>query len=599
MNKVIDSAKVFFIALVFFSQNLLSQTIPFERLGNWEGVGVAEPNYQDFTFINVSDHGMEGDSNQIVSGIMKQLLEDAGNQPTLFYFPTGTYVFNEPIEMTSNKIFKGDSIDISELRFVDFANDDLIRVNGKRLIDTFLIENQPQKGAFRVKLDRNHDFEPGDFVYLFQDDEDKIGSDWAFYSTGHLATVRSVNGQVVFLETPINQNFEAARNPKLYEIEPIENVFFQCLKIKATEPSTGQKSNIQFRYARNCGVSGVESINCEFAHVRIRQSTEVTVFGSYFQDGFTYGNGGKAYGVAVEFGSTRCLIENNIFNHLRHSILFQSGSNNNVAGYNYSKNPYWRGVSLPFDAAGELVFHGNYTFSNLLEGNIVQNMVSDDSHSFNGPFNTFFRNRTEGYGFTNGFAPPSDSQNLVGNVIVQSPNPFIPALFVTPGEGHLLHGNFYQGAIRPTDTNEIPEASLYLTQTPDFLAEMPNWTPIGSPNGLGNEFNPAKLRSEIYDVKTYCRWQGFPPDTTTSVENIDSNFPKIFPNPSSDGLIFIKTKSGNTFDLKMFSSLGKLVFDQSNLESGASVDAAFLPKGIYFLRFRENGSEYVLKWIRD
>lgn len=590
--------RLIFIALVFLTQNLSSQTIPAERSGNWEGVGASESNYQDFTIVNVSEHGMEGDSNQLVSDEMNRLIENAGTDSIIFYFPAGTYVFNEPIKLTSNKIFKGDSTDVSELRFVDFADDDLIQVYGNRLRDTFLVENQPRKGSFRIKLDRNHDFEPGDFVYLFQDDEDKLGSDWAFYSTGHLATVRSVNGRVVFVETPINQHFETSRNPRLYEIEPIENVFFQCLKIKATAPSTRQKSNIYFKFARNCGVSGIESFNCEFAHIRVHQSTEVTVFGSYFQDGFTYGNGGKAYGVAVEFGSARCLVENNIFNHLRHSILFQSGANNNVAGYNYSKNPHWRDVSLPFDAAGELVFHGNYTFSNLLEGNIVQNMVSDDSHSFNGPFNTFFRNRTEGYGFTNGFAPPSDSQNLVGNVIVQSPNPFIPAFFVTPGEGHLLHGNFYQGAIRPAETNDISEMSLYLTELPDFLAEMPGWEPIGSPNGLGTEFNPAKSRSEIYDVKSYCRWEGFPPDTTTFVENIESDLPEIFPNPSSSGLIFIKTKSGNTFDLKMFSSIGKLVFDQSNLESGESIDAAFLPKGIYFLRFRENGSEYVLKWIR-
>ena len=62
------------------------------------------------------------------------------------------------------------------------------------------------------------------------------------------------------------------------------------------------------------------------------------------------------------------------------------------------KDPFWTGTVLPSDAAGDLVLHGNYPYANLFEGNILQNLVVDDSHGLNGPYNTFFRNRADNYG---------------------------------------------------------------------------------------------------------------------------------------------------------------------------------------------------------
>jgi hypothetical protein len=39
-----------------------------------------------------------------------------------------------------------------------------------------------------------------------------------------------------------------------------------------------------------------------------------------------YGGGGKGYGISAEYTSGQCLIENNIFKHLSHSMLVQSGA---------------------------------------------------------------------------------------------------------------------------------------------------------------------------------------------------------------------------------------------------------------------------------
>ena len=97
-----------------------------------------------------------------------------------------------------------------------------------------------------------------------------------------------------------------------------------------------------------------------FAHVEVSNSIGINVENSYFKDAFAYGSGGAGYGVALQYSSGDCYVHANVFEHLRHSILLQAGANGNVIGYNYSISPYWTGTSLPTNAAGDLVLHGNY-----------------------------------------------------------------------------------------------------------------------------------------------------------------------------------------------------------------------------------------------
>ena len=91
----------------------------------------------------------------------------------------------------------------------------------------------------------------------------------------------------------------------------------------------------------------------------------------------------------LHFTTNECLVEDNIFNHLRHSMILQAGANGNIFSYNYSYDPYWTGVFFPANSAGEIVLHGNWPYANLFEGNDVGNIVIDNSHDANGPHNTF------------------------------------------------------------------------------------------------------------------------------------------------------------------------------------------------------------------
>jgi hypothetical protein len=83
------------------------------------------------------------------------------------------------------------------------------------------------------------------------------------------------------------------------------------------------------------------------------------------------------YGIALYFHTSDCLIEDNIFRNLRHSLSFQCGANGNVVGYNYSRDP--NRSEFPANYGADISMHGHYSYANLFEGNIVQNIQLDQT----------------------------------------------------------------------------------------------------------------------------------------------------------------------------------------------------------------------------
>ncbi len=191
----------------------------------------------------------------------------------------------------------------------------------------------------------------------------------------------------------------------------VTGVGIECLKIKRMDVdlTANQTSNIFFNYAAFCWVKGIESDSANFAHISILNSSNIEVTGSYFHGAFSYGGGGVGYGVVCHLTTGDCLIENNIFKHLRHAMLLQAGTNGNIYAYNYSLQQ--QRTELPSDAAGDIVLHGNYPYANLFEGNIAQNIGGDASHGINGPANVFFRNRALHYGIA--FSAGSGDSSVV------------------------------------------------------------------------------------------------------------------------------------------------------------------------------------------
>jgi hypothetical protein len=255
-------------------------------------------------------------------------------------------------------------------------------------------------------------------------------------------------------------------------------------RIDNTAPQ--QTSTLFFNYSNTCWISGLALNKCTFSHIELSHSNQMRVSNCYIHDAHEYGDGGRGYGVVMHFGTGECLIENNVFEHLRHSILLQAGANGNVITYNYSHDPFWSTSSpfIPSNSAGELVLHGNYVYRNLFEMNSVQNIVIDNSHGPNGPYNTFLRNRAALFGLFFS-ADNSPSQNFIGNEIPNTSFPYSSVNYMLLGTDHFLFGNNNKGTIDPVGTEIISLNSLAYLNAPAFLNGQA-LAQIGAPNTMGS-----------------------------------------------------------------------------------------------------------------
>jgi hypothetical protein len=291
-----------------------------------------------------------------------------------------------------------------------------------------------------------------------------------------------------------------------------------------------------------------------------------------------YGDGGRGYGVVMHFGTGDCLIENNVFEHLRHSILLQAGANGNVITYNYSHDPFWSTTSpfIPSNSAGELVLHGNYVYRNLFEMNSVQNIVIDNSHGPNGPYNTFLRNRASLFGLFFS-ADNSPSQNFIGNEIPNTSFPYSSVNYMILGADHFLFGNNNKGTIDPIGTENISLISLAYTNAPTFLNGQ-NLAQIGAPNTMGSYQIPAEFRStNNQTLAGSCNQQ-----LVLGNFELNPGLISTFPNPFSDILQVASPQFVQR--LNIYNSTGQLVLTQKNIGTRFSVPGNELKSGAYYLQ---------------
>lgn len=412
--------------------------------------------------------------------------------------PPGYLHFNCVLNLPSNVVLSGDSIHSTQLIFDDLVESNLIQIIGGSGSEYDVQSYLPKNQNFLVSALIASNSSVNEMLYIYSPDDSLITSPWAGGSTGQFVTVVSISNDTLYFDNKLRRNYLS--NCKVKKNSPKENIGLKNLSIINNCPSTSQTNNVLFDFSRNCFVSCVSSVNCNFSHINISNSSGVFIEKSTFKDGFTYGSGGKAYGIVLQFGTGDCLITNNFFDHLRHSILFQAGSNGNVVSYNYSINPFWTDVSLPSNSAGDIVLHGNYPYMNLIEGNSCQHIVIDDSHGKNGPYNTFLRNRANLYGIFMNTNPSTDSTNFIGNEITNTS--LFMGNFITSGNGNLSSGNNKIGQCIPTNTEIGNQFSLYLDQPISFYSTLSNWPPIGYPNGL----NQYKNKSEyaVLNLESLC-----------------------------------------------------------------------------------------------
>jgi hypothetical protein len=476
-----------------------TQTIPAQRTVNWQVAGIKDTTTQGFTIVDGSTYGFVNDGvtpNDYPLGSL--MLAYQG--PTIVYFPAGTYLFNASIYLRSNFIIRGAGADQTTFIIEHPNNGHSFYATGYPTNDTTSLTQAVTKGSNQLHVANTSAFAIGDWIQLFQNDMDLTTSAWAAGSVGQIAQITGISGNTLTLASEMRMDYLMQRTPAVRRILPVENTGVECLKIQRVDNTAPeQASNISFDFVVNSWVNGVAFQNTTFAHVEASHSSNIDISNCHFKDAFEYGDGGRAYGVMLQFSSNECRVYNNIFDHLRHSMILQAGANGNVFCYNYSINPFWTGSAvLPSNSAGDMVLHGNYVFANLFEQNDGQNIVIDNSHGGNGPFNTFFRNRASLWGifFSDTTSP---GQNFVGNEIPNTSFPYSVVNYTLLGSNHFSFGNNNKNTITPTGTSNLSDVSYCYGQRPSYIP-LAYWAKIGPENTMNSGKIPAGIHLQLNEL---------------------------------------------------------------------------------------------------
>ena len=580
-----------FLISIFCYCNLNSQIIPNNRMYDWSSFGLKDTTTLNFNSIDLSNYGLYSSGLSPNDSLLLSIISTTSSGSAagvILNFPAGTYLFNQTISLPGNIVLKGKGADSTILKFDLNGSGHSIEVSGSISSDTTAIIQDIYKDSSSIFVHNTSSFISGDWIRIIQNDGSLINNGWALNTVGQIVRISQVINNKLILSSKLRMNYNTSSQPYIKKIILKENSGIECLKIIREDVSTNQVSNLKFSRTANCWVSGIESDKCNFAHVDVEYSSNHSISKSYFHDAHNYGSGGKAYGVMLHFTSNECLVEDNIFNHLRHSMILQAGANGNVFSYNYSLDPFWTGVFFPSNAAGEIVLHGNWPYANLFEGNDVGNIVVDNSHNANGPHNTFLRNRARGYGifFSDTSSP---GQHFIGNEITNDSlgAPFNSLNYFIQGSNHLLFGNNYLGNIDPIGTDSLPILSYTYSSIPNFIPSN-QWAGIGPPNNLNSVSIPAKDRY-IYNA-IFSNSCG---ENLTDLKIINQNNFKIYPNPFSNELHIL---GKNIKNIKIHDSFGKLVYDQQNNFNIKNIN---WKKGIYLISIKSDNNSYSYKVIKN
>jgi hypothetical protein len=580
---------IFFISLTFQASGQ-NPVLPEDRTFDWHQAGLKTEMTFPVTTVNVLDHGLVNDGSSPNDEVLKSLLAETIEFDFVeLFFPEGEYLFLQAIELRSNVLIRG-VYPGTVLVFQQIDSQHSIIATGSLTDISSTLTTTTDRSTHFLTVDNPTAFKAGDIIRISEQDQALVTSDWAIGSTGQINFVSEIKGDSIILEHRLRRVFSPANAAKIERIDPVSNISISELKIERQDATINQTSNIFFNYAVNCSISCIESYHCNFAHIDIRNSSNIEVKGSYFHEGFTYGGGGKAYGVMLHFSTGECRITNSVFRKLRHAMILQAGANGNVFAYNYSYEPYWTGTILPANAAGDIVLHGNYPYANLFEGNSGQNIVIDDSHGQNGPFNTFLRNRADGYGIFMNFNPPSNQQTFIANEITNSTLGF----YLIQGTDHVQIANNVLNISTPSGGEDLDLVSFIYDDAPSFFTLTEQWPNIGYPNNLSEDDIPAERRVESNQWIACSE----PIAITTSTEPLLLAEKKLvlYPNPVNESFSLDCSAIDRILSLKLFNFQGEII---RSFEEAKRYDVQGLNSGVYWLEVRfENQPTALVKLVK-
>ena len=584
--------KLLFI-FIAVQQIATAQVLTSDRRTDWSLTGFQDtlPVYNHV--LNITTYGAAGDGTTVNDTAIAKAITALNGYSGIIYFPSGNFLFNQSIILPDSVVLKGNSADSTILSFNLGGVNSLIVMKGTEGPNVASFQANAAKDSTSITVNDASAINVGDYIRISQNDSSLISSSWALGTVGQIVRVRSINANTIYLYSPLRRSYATADSMRVSILSPRVGCGLECLTVKRLDASASETHNIEMTIAAKCWLKGITGDTCNFTHVLINISTNIEVTGCYFHDAFAY-SASHGTGICVAYTSGECLIENNVFNHLRHAMLIEAGANGNVFGYNSSTNPYGldtlAGFPLPTASSADMLLQGNYPFLNLFEGNTGQNITIDNSSGINGPYNTYFRNRAALYGIYMGANPSSDSQNLIGNEV---PNTgFSMGLYTLNGNDEFTYGNNIQGTIQPSGTSTLTDTSYYKKARPLFFTTADAWPGIGAPNVPGQGTIPAQRRQQqnlFADCSTY-----YPViDTTSGIRDPHSDLAiSIYPNPTK-GLVHIHYNGNGSLTVHISDMSGHDIM-QRQIHSDEEIDISTLSDGLFLVHLYKGSN-----WIKS
>lgn len=443
---------------------------------------------------SVTAHGAIGDGRHDDAAAFQQAL-NAAPSGSVVYVPPGVYRITQTLYMKAHTVLRGAGASLSSLLFEGSGTAGrcigMIRWDSQQATAYTTPVEGWQQGSKALILNAVSGFSPGDLIEIEMDNDPAWGlnESWQARLPGQIVRIVGVEGssRTLTLERPLRIDFPPERGARVRRLNMIAGSGMEDLYVSRVDAVDGY--TIEMKHADRCWVRGVEGYNTYKAHVWIERGHACEVRESYFHHAHAYGGGGQGYGVSCGRHTSDTLVEDNIFNHLRHSMIVGSGANGNVFAYNFSTN---RARDPIFGTPqADLSVHGNYVFMNLFEGNAVEDADVPDWYWPAGPGNTLFRNRLMNAGTAVDIG--SDGQHALGNELLRG---------AIRREGELKnitdYGNFADGELTwpGCPCRNLPESFFRSTPSALFFSDDPRvaWPPFGPPHEPGSTIIPAQAR---------------------------------------------------------------------------------------------------------
>ena len=412
------------------------------------------------------------------------------------------------------------------------------------------------KGSTRIYVNASDpnlvNYAPGNLIMVDQgpgDGEENVPG-YIPRPVGQMDLVTGVGSNYIDLQSPMYYDYNMSLNVQISNKNTaVTQIGIENISIDRVQAGSGSGKNVWMSGCVNCWVRNITTKNVWNWHVSFERSYGDVVRDSWFEQTWQYNCGGNAcYGTSLYDKTSDAFVYNNVYIHMRHAMITESGGAGNIFAYGYSREPINENGLTTDYLMGDLTTHGGYPFMNLWEGNVGGTLKTDIVLG-SSTANTFYRNNVEVKGLNTTYVAmfavddqaSNQNENFVGNLFGSSgkmtqtsrlgcnqdtcsgnatwntayTNQTIPLPDARVNATILMHGN-YDFRLNATvwDPN-VPQHtlpnSLVYNSTPSWWPTNLAWPPFdGTNRSSANNLIPAQIRYLIFIAN----------DTTPPVVNI-------------------------------------------------------------------------------